>query len=134
MNRVENHVRGRPAERRLAAKQLIENRAQAILVARRQHAGLPLSLFRGDIGRSTQDHAGRKGNLARVRAIGDPEIHEINCTFIVETDVGWLDVTVDDALSLRICQSLSQFGDDFRGAREALSNLRPADPPDCCPR
>ena len=117
MNRVEDHVRGRPAERRLAAKQLIENRAQAVLVAGRQHIGLPpLSLLGGDIGRSTQDHAGRKRNLTRIRAVGNAKIHEVDGTLGIETDVRRLDVAMDDSLAMSIGQCLGQLGDDLRSA------------------
>ena len=116
VNRVEDHVRRRPAERRLAAQKLIEDRPQAVLVTRRQHVGLPaLGLLGSNIGRSTEDHPGKR-HLTRVRTVGDAKIHEVDNTLGIETNVGRLDVAVHDPLAVGIRQCLGKLSDDLRSA------------------
>ena len=81
----------------IANQQLVEHYAQGVdigLWADRQR----LDLLGGDVGRCAQDGAGLGGLRLSAQLLGDAEVGEVGVALLIEQDVGWFEVAVDNAL------------------------------------
>jgi hypothetical protein len=73
-------------------------------------------LLRRDISRRAEDHPWRKGDLTGVRAVRNAEVHQVDGSLVVETNVCRLDIAMDNALVMCIGQCFGQLRHDFRGS------------------
>ena len=95
----------RSPERRLPCQHLEQHTGQSVLVASSVQVFFPSHLLRTDVGRSAQRCARLRESfiLCLGHGMGDTEISQDRMARL-KHDVGWFDVSVDDALFVRISE------------------------------
>lgn len=130
---VDQHAEG-TRERHPAAKHLVEDHAEAVLVAGRLDLVAPAGrLLGGEIGRSSQDRAGPSQLRSAGAQVGEAEVGQVGTVLGVQEHVRGLHVAVDDALLVGVVQGVGQVaGDPGRAwgssgpSSIASARLRPA--------
>ncbi len=108
------HVEWRPGERQPATKQLVEDGTKTVLIAGGQDDAIDTACQLGcDVCRRTVPHVHLTRELTGIGPAGNAEIHEVNLPRLIEQNVQWLDVPVNDALAMSMGQRLGHIRDDL---------------------
>jgi hypothetical protein len=114
---IEDGVERLPAKRLLAGEELVEDGAGGEDV-RAVVQGAAHGLLRRHIVRGPEDHAATRDRLSR-RDAGQAEVQELDAPGAGHEDVGWLDVTMDDASRMGVAHAVADLGHDADLVREA---------------
>ena len=111
---MQNHRR-RPAEGRLAAKHLVQDDPQTILVARRTgFAQGAVNPFRGHVRRRANERPVLGQLLLALSKLGEAEVHQQGLLAHVEHDVGRFHVPVNDSQFVGMSEGVGQVADHAR--------------------
>ena len=104
-----------PSKRWMASEQLVKHGAKSVDICRASDARvISHRLFRRHVAGSAQNfHRARDGTLCFDEPC-QPEIGEMRFAFCVEQDVSGFDVSMEDAVLMRIVNCAGQLGDQFR--------------------
>ncbi len=104
-------------ERRPTDQRLVDDQAQAILIAERR-GRLAARLFRRDIIGRALKGVGTAFFAMALKQLGDPEVGQIGVAVCIEQDVGWFHVPMDDAVAMGHVQRGRHLVDQLRNPVE----------------
>jgi hypothetical protein len=110
----EHRLRGRPVERRLAGKHLVQHRGQRVDVGPRVEPLVARGLLGAHVGRRADDEPclGQLLLVAPSEVPRDPEVGHERVAVVGEEQVLGLDVAVDDAVAMRVLERLRRLAGD----------------------
>ena len=101
----------------MASEQLVEHRAKSIDIRRLvKFCSFTGSLFRRHVARCAHHFQRARDRAFCFQQSGQSEICEMGFAVLIEQDVPWFDVTMKNAVFMRVMHSAREFGDQFHRA------------------